>query len=179
MYTGKCLRSSDQICADYFYTLHSLFPEQRPWTTGSEQSSPGVGDERNLTGAVPSSSASASNVQQQQPLALGCVVSSSSRIPHKDIERKYRGKLQTMFQQLRAVLTGAKVVVPAPPANPSAYAPPRTNPSKARVIELAIVYIRQLETERDCLNAACEHALEENARLRAARAVDSWVDGRR
>ncbi|KAJ4985378.1 helix-loop-helix DNA-binding domain-containing protein [Stagonosporopsis vannaccii] len=78
----------------------------------------------------------------------------TGRLPHNQVERKYREGLNAELERLRRA-------VPTLPQSDEAGAMGQPKPSKAMVLASAIEYIRKLETERDALRA-------DNDRLRQA-----------
>jgi hypothetical protein len=88
----------------------------------------------------------------------------TARLPHNQVERKYREGLNSELERLRQA-------VPTLPQSDEAGAMGQPKPSKATVLASAIEYIKTIERERDALQA-------ENERLRQAQAgsvvVRSW-----
>lgn len=88
----------------------------------------------------------------------------TGRLPHNQVERKYREGLNAELERLRRA-------VPSLPQSDEAGAMGQPKPSKAMVLASAIEYIRKIETERDVLKA-------ENEKLRNAAAsgqtIRSW-----
>ena len=78
------------------------------------------------------------------------------RLPHNQVERKYREGLNSELERLRQA-------VPTLPQSDEAGAMGQPKPSKAMVLSSAIEYIKILEAERDALR-------EDNERLRQAQA---------
>ncbi|ORY00391.1 hypothetical protein BCR34DRAFT_592595 [Clohesyomyces aquaticus] len=79
----------------------------------------------------------------------------SRRLPHNQVERKYREGLNSELERLRRA-------VPTLPQRDSSDLTGPPKPSKATVLASAIDYIKKIERERDML-------LEENERLRGMR----------
>ncbi|KAH6618998.1 hypothetical protein C7974DRAFT_40353 [Boeremia exigua] len=84
----------------------------------------------------------------------------TGRLPHNQVERKYREGLNAELERLRRA-------VPSLPQSGEAGAMGQPKPSKAMVLASAIEYIRRLEAERDALKA-------DNARLRGAGGGRTW-----
>ncbi|KAF2130814.1 hypothetical protein P153DRAFT_287623, partial [Dothidotthia symphoricarpi CBS 119687] len=88
----------------------------------------------------------------------------TGRLPHNQVERKYREGLNSELERLRRA-------VPALPQNDEGGIVGQPKPSKAMVLAGAIEYIQKLESERDALE-------EENKRLRRAQTrsghVENW-----
>jgi hypothetical protein len=88
----------------------------------------------------------------------------TGRLPHNQVERKYREGLNSELERLRQA-------VPTLPQSGQAGAMGQPKPSKAMVLSSAIDYIKSIEQERDALR-------EENERLRQAQAggvvVRNW-----
>jgi hypothetical protein len=88
----------------------------------------------------------------------------TGRLPHNQVERKYREGLNSELERLRQA-------VPTLPQSDEAGAMGQPKPSKAMVLSSAIEYIKTIERERDAL-------MEENQRLRQAQAggvvVRNW-----
>ena len=85
----------------------------------------------------------------------------TGRLPHNQVERKYREGLNAELERLRRA-------VPTLPQSNEAGAMGQPKPSKAMVLASAIEYIRKLETERDTLKF-------ENERLRQAAASGQTI----
>ncbi|KAF2789855.1 hypothetical protein K505DRAFT_352309 [Melanomma pulvis-pyrius CBS 109.77] len=100
--------------------------------------------DRNLfdTPSASSFNSSSSKCQQQQR---------TSRLPHNQVERKYREGLNSELERLRRA-------VPTLPQSDEGALMGQPKPSKAMVLAGAIEYIRNIERERDAL-------LEENEKL--------------
>ncbi|KAJ4311025.1 hypothetical protein N0V94_008151 [Neodidymelliopsis sp. IMI 364377] len=80
----------------------------------------------------------------------------TGRLPHNQVERKYREGLNAELERLRRA-------VPTLPQSDEAGAMGQPKPSKAMVLASAIEYIRKIEAERDMLKL-------ENERLRQTQA---------
>jgi hypothetical protein len=80
-----------------------------------------------------------------------CQQNRSSRLPHNQVERKYREGLNSELERLRRA-------VPTLPQSDEGQLMGQPKPSKAMVLAGAIEYIRKIERERDAL-------LEENESL--------------
>ncbi|KAJ4333343.1 hypothetical protein N0V95_009453 [Ascochyta clinopodiicola] len=85
----------------------------------------------------------------------------TGRLPHNQVERKYREGLNAELERLRRA-------VPSLPQSDEAGAMGQAKPSKAMVLASAIDYIRKIEAERDALKG-------ENARLRTAAASGQTI----
>lgn len=85
----------------------------------------------------------------------------TGRLPHNQVERKYREGLNAELERLRRA-------VPTLPQSDEAGAMGQPKPSKAMVLASAIEYIRRLETERDALKV-------DNDRLRQAAASGQTI----
>ncbi|OAL56435.1 hypothetical protein IQ07DRAFT_593958 [Pyrenochaeta sp. DS3sAY3a] len=83
----------------------------------------------------------------------------SGRLPHNQVERKYREGLNSELERLRRA-------VPTLPQSDEGGVMGQPKPSKAMVLSSAIEYIRRIEKERDALR-------EENERLRFSQAGGS------
>lgn len=88
----------------------------------------------------------------------------SYRLPHNQIERKYREGLNSELERLR-------LAVPTLPQRDSSDLAGPPKPSKATVLASAIDYIKAIETERDRL-------LEENEGLRGMRPSNIQAAGK-
>lgn len=110
--------------------------------------------DRNTT-ETPSSSSSTAKCQR------------SGRLPHNQVERKYREGLNSELERLRKA-------VPTLPQSDEASVMGQPKPSKAMVLSSAIEYIRRIEEERDALK-------EENDRLKMGQSGSgepkSWRTG--
>jgi hypothetical protein len=80
-------------------------------------------------------------------------VQRSKRLPHNQVERKYREGLNSELERLRRAVPMLRG------SGDATEAIGQPKPSKAMVLSSAIDYIHRIETERDAL-------LEENERLR-------------
>ncbi|KAF2190594.1 hypothetical protein K469DRAFT_721498 [Zopfia rhizophila CBS 207.26] len=87
----------------------------------------------------------------------------SRRLPHNQVERKYREGLNSELERLRRA-------VPTLPQRDSNDLTSPPKPSKATVLASAIEYIKKIEKERDLL-------LEENERLRGMRPSPAKLRG--
>lgn len=91
----------------------------------------------------------------------------TGRLPHNQVERKYREGLNSELERLRRA-------VPTLPQSDEGGVMGQPKPSKAMVLAGAIEYIRKIEKERDELK-------EENSRLRSRRNTEpelkSWKTG--
>jgi hypothetical protein len=67
------------------------------------------------------------------------------RVPHKQVERKYRHGINTMMEQLRMSIPSTAHW------ESSSSSPTNLRPSKAMVLACAVNYIREVEKERDDL----------------------------
>ncbi|KAF2624198.1 hypothetical protein BU25DRAFT_163155 [Macroventuria anomochaeta] len=85
----------------------------------------------------------------------------TGRLPHNQVERKYREGLNAELERLRRA-------VPTLPQSDEAGAMGQAKPSKAMVLASAIEYIRRIEAERDALKL-------ENERLRQAAASGQTI----
>ncbi|XPS94752.1 hypothetical protein M3J09_004055 [Ascochyta lentis] len=85
----------------------------------------------------------------------------TGRLPHNQVERKYREGLNAELERLRRA-------VPSLPQSDEAGAMGQPKPSKATVLASAIEYIRKIEAERDMLKV-------ENERLRNAAASGQTI----
>ncbi|KAF9698605.1 hypothetical protein EKO04_003388 [Ascochyta lentis] len=85
----------------------------------------------------------------------------TGRLPHNQVERKYREGLNAELERLRRA-------VPSLPQSNEAGAMGQPKPSKATVLASAIEYIRKIEAERDMLKV-------ENERLRNAAASGQTI----
>lgn len=85
----------------------------------------------------------------------------TGRLPHNQVERKYREGLNAELERLRRA-------VPTLPQSDEAGAMGQPKPSKAMVLASAIEYIRKIEAERDALKL-------ENERLRQAAASGQTI----
>lgn len=85
----------------------------------------------------------------------------TGRLPHNQVERKYREGLNAELERLRRA-------VPTLPQSDEAGAMGQPKPSKAMVLASAIEYIRKIEAERDALKA-------ENERFRQAQASGQTI----
>ena len=74
----------------------------------------------------------------------------SRRLPHHQVERKYRENLNTELERLR------RAIPAAPPNATEGRATEQAKLSKAMVLAGAIDYIERLERERDEYQAECE-----------------------
>jgi hypothetical protein len=93
----------------------------------------------------------------------------AARLPHNQVERKYREGLNSELERLRKA-------VPSLPQSDEGGGMGQPKPSKAMVLSSAIEYIHRIERERDALR-------EENGRLRQRIASggvvlgDEWMRG--
>ncbi|KAF2994965.1 hypothetical protein E8E13_003107 [Curvularia kusanoi] len=85
----------------------------------------------------------------------------TGRLPHNQVERKYREGLNAELERLRRA-------VPTLPQSDEAGAMGQPKPSKAMVLASAIEYIQKLEEERDALKL-------DNDRLRQAAATGQTI----
>ncbi|KAH7392580.1 hypothetical protein BKA66DRAFT_411892, partial [Pyrenochaeta sp. MPI-SDFR-AT-0127] len=87
----------------------------------------------------------------------------SGRLPHNQVERKYREGLNSELERLRRA-------VPTLPQSDDGGVMGQPKPSKAMVLSSAIEYIRRIEKERDALK-------EENERLRQGQRRENDIQG--
>ncbi|KAH8717078.1 hypothetical protein GQ44DRAFT_712835 [Phaeosphaeriaceae sp. PMI808] len=73
----------------------------------------------------------------------------TGRLPHNQVERKYREGLNSELERLRKA-------VPTLPQSDGGSAMGQTKPSKAMVLSSAIEYIKSIEKERDTLKVEVE-----------------------
>jgi hypothetical protein len=86
------------------------------------------------------------------------------RLPHNQVERKYREGLNSELERLRKA-------VPTLPHSDDGSAMSQPKPSKAMILSSAIEYIRSIEKERDALR-------EEVERLKQCRGQNmGWTEG--
>ncbi|CAO2650939.1 Nn.00g092360.m01.CDS01 [Neocucurbitaria sp. VM-36] len=110
-----------------------------------------------------------SNTDTQSPASSSSTAKCqrSGRLPHNQVERKYREGLNSELERLRKA-------VPTLPQSDEAGVMGQPKPSKAMVLSSAIEYIRRIENERDTLR-------EENDRLKMAQGSSgepkSWRTG--
>jgi hypothetical protein len=102
--------------------------------------------DRNLSDTPSTSSNHSTSSSKHQ-----CQQNRTSRLPHNQVERKYREGLNSELERLRRA-------VPTLPQSDEGQLMGQPKPSKAMVLAGAIEYIRKIERERDAL-------LEENERL--------------
>jgi hypothetical protein len=157
----------DESCVDLkaFYSSPSLSLSNpvsplsdtlEPFNSTEFQASPNIKPEEQLTASSRSTSpetvasiAEARKIcrvrQQMRHTVSSPKLAQRMRVPHKQVERKYRHGINTMMEELRMSIPSTAHW------ESSSSSPTNLKPSKAMVLACAVNYIREVEKERDDL----------------------------